>query len=164
MAVDAELPRLVQASRRGEQAAWDALVARFTPLLWAVARGHGLPMTAAADVVHTTWLRLVESLDDAPADALGEWAVAIARAESVQALRWVDPRPDRRGRSPDPAWAAVESLPPRCRLALRLLAVVPPASTDELAAALDVSPDTALAFARECLQRLSEALPDATPL
>ena len=159
---DAELPSLVASARRGDQPAWDALVARFTPLLWAIARGHGLPAGAAADVAHTTWLRFVESLDVAPDDAVGEWVAAIARAESVQALRWVDPRPDRRSGPPDPIWLAVELLPPRCRLTLRLLAVTPAPDEHELAAVLDLSPAEAVAFAQDCLTRLSAALTSAT--
>jgi DNA-directed RNA polymerase specialized sigma24 family protein len=160
---DAEMPSLVEAARRGDQSAWDALVDRFTPLLWGIARGHGLPAAAAADVSHTTWLRFAESLDVAPVDAVGEWVAAIARAEAVQALRWVDPRPDRRTGPPDPIWAAVELLPARCRLALRLLAVTPPPDSHELAAVLDVSPAEAQEFTQACLQRLAAALPQATP-
>jgi DNA-directed RNA polymerase specialized sigma24 family protein len=159
---DAELPSLVASARRGDQPAWDALVARFTPLLWAIARGHGLPAAAAADVAHTTWLRFVESLDVAPDDAVGEWVAALARAESVQALRWVDPRPDRRSGPPDEIWAAVELLPARCRLTLRVLAVTPPPDEHELAAVLDLAPADAKAFAAECLERLSMALSSTT--
>lgn len=132
---------------------------RFTPLLWAIARGHGLPTSAAADVAHTTWLRLVESLDDAPADAVGEWVAAIARAESMQALRWVDPRPDRRPDGPAaPLRVAIDRLPARCRLVLRVLSVSPPPDANELGAVLEVSPDQAKQFAAGCLQRLADAL------
>jgi DNA-directed RNA polymerase specialized sigma24 family protein len=156
---DAELQDAVEAARRGDQQSWDTIVERFTPLLWAVARGHGLPAGPAADVAHTTWLRLVESLDDAPADAVGEWVAAIARAESMQALRWVDPRPDRRtGAASDPLRVAVERLPARCRLTLRVLAVSPPPTANELAAVLDVTPDQAQSFAAGCLERLAEQL------
>ncbi|MDX6198186.1 MAG: hypothetical protein QOJ79_1337 [Actinomycetota bacterium] len=133
---------------------------RFTPLLWAIARGHGLPAAAAVDVTHTAWLRLVESLDDAPADAIGEWVSAIARAESLHALRWVDPRPDRRGDGGDRLRNALEQLPARCRLTLRVLAVSPPPDRNVLAAVLDATPDQAEAFAADCLQRLAESLAD----
>lgn len=156
---DAELREAVEGARRGDQTGWDAIVERFTPLLWAIARGHGLPTSAAVDVAHTTWLRLVESLDVAPVDAVGEWVAAIARAEAVQALRWVDPRPERRAdRAAQPLQLAVERLPARCRLTLRLLAVSPPPDANELAAVLDVSPTQAESFAQECLQRLETEL------
>lgn len=163
MPADAELPTLVDAARRGDQAAWDRLVERYTPLLWAIARGFGLPPTAAADVAHTSWLRLVESLDDAPAETLGEWVATIARTEAVQALRWVDPRPVRRAAAPDPLWTTVEQLPARCRLALRLLAVTPPVTAYELSAALDLPPDAATEFATDCLSRLARAVAGTTP-
>jgi DNA-directed RNA polymerase specialized sigma24 family protein len=153
------MPQAVEAARRGDQAGWDVLVERFTPLLWAIARGHGLPANAAADVTHTTWLRLVECMDDAPAVGVGEWEAAIARSESMQALRWVDPRPDRRsGTDVDPLRTAVEQLPARCRLALRVLSVSPPPDAHELAAVLDASPDDARALADGCVRRLAEAL------
>ena len=158
MPAEAELQGLVGAARLGDQQAWDALVARYMPLVWAVARGHGLPYAAANDVSHTTWLRLVESLDDAPDDALGEWVSALARAESLQALRWIDPRPDRQRHPQADVWAAAALLPPRCRLMLRLLAVEPRPDADELGAALDVSPDAAEALAADSLQRLAAAL------
>ena len=54
---------LVRAAADGDQRSWDALVERFTGLLWGVARAHRLNANDAADVVQTTWLRLVEHLD-----------------------------------------------------------------------------------------------------
>lgn len=165
MPADAQLQSLVLAARRGDQAAWDALVTQFTPLLWAVARGHGLPVAAAVDVAHTTWLRLVEGLDDVVAERLGVWVATVARRESLQALRWVDPRPGRTPRTGerDPLWAAVDQLPPRCRLALRVLAVGPAIGTAELAAALNIPPTQADSFADESLGRLADALASDTP-
>jgi DNA-directed RNA polymerase specialized sigma24 family protein len=157
---EGDLSRGGRAARRGDQGAWDALVARYASLVWAVARGHGLPYAAATDVAHTTWLRLVESLDDAPDDAIGEWVSALARAESLQALRWVDPRPDRRLHPSAAVWAAVAGLPHRCQLALRLVAVDPPPDAHELAASLDVTPDAAQALVADALQRLAAAMRD----
>ena len=156
-----DLRTLVGAARSGEQQAWDALVERYSPLVWAVARGHGLPAAPASDVAHTTWLRVVESLADAPDDAIGEWIAVLARVEALQALRWVDPRPERRGPARDAVWTAAERLSGRCRLALRLLAVDPPVDGLELAAALDLTPDAAEEFAAECVERLAAALGDA---
>ena len=54
---------LVQRVREGDQAAWDDLVARFSPMIWNIARSYRLSKSDAADVSQTTWLRLVEHLD-----------------------------------------------------------------------------------------------------
>jgi len=165
MPADGELAALVVAARRGDQSAWDALVHRFAPLVWGVARGHGLNATAAADVAQTTWLRLVENLASVGHDDLGPWLASCTRAESAQALRWIDPRRDRRpARDPDAEtlWVAVEGLPARSRLALRVLAVSPAPTDDEFAAALGCTVEAGRLFAADCLRRLSEKLPSAT--
>ena len=54
---------LLAAAAAGDQAAWDALVARFTNLLCSVASGYRLKVGEDADAVQNTWLRLVENLD-----------------------------------------------------------------------------------------------------
>jgi DNA-directed RNA polymerase specialized sigma24 family protein len=80
---------LVLAARDGDRLAWDELVGRFSPLLWAVARGEsGLSRDAAAEVVQLTWLRCVERLDliDDPG-RVGLWLLASCRRESGIALR-----------------------------------------------------------------------------
>ena len=53
---------LVRRAADGDQVAWDALVERYTNLVWSVARSYRLSSSDAADVVQTTWLRLVENL------------------------------------------------------------------------------------------------------
>src|ERR1700743_1021445 len=60
---DSSNGELVAAAAAGDQKAWDALVDRFTSLLWNIARQYRLSPADAADVVQTTWLRLVENLD-----------------------------------------------------------------------------------------------------
>src|SRR5215472_17994381 len=59
----AEITALVKAASAGDHAAWDALVDRFASTVWAIARAHRLNAADAADVSQTTWLRLVEHLD-----------------------------------------------------------------------------------------------------
>lgn len=85
---DAGLTALVRGAAAGEQSCWDALVQRFTGLLWAVARGHRLDTVDAGDVVQTTWLRLVEKLDriEDP-ERLGGWLATTARRECLAVLR-----------------------------------------------------------------------------
>lgn len=53
---------LLGAARHGDQAAWDALVADYTNLVWSIARGFRLETADAHDAVQMTWLRLVENL------------------------------------------------------------------------------------------------------
>ncbi|GAB3438957.1 RNA polymerase sigma factor [Actinophytocola sediminis] len=54
---------LVDRARQGEQAAWDQLVERFSPLVWSVCRRFRLIGGDAEDVAASVWLRLVERLD-----------------------------------------------------------------------------------------------------
>jgi RNA polymerase sigma factor (sigma-70 family) len=86
--VEATTRQLLAAASAGDQAAWDALVERYTPLLWSVARSCRLQAPDAADVVQTTWLRLVEHLDRiADPDRLPGWLATTARRECLRLLR-----------------------------------------------------------------------------
>ena len=58
-----DLQAVLQAAANGDRQAWNALVAQYNGLVWSVARAHRLGDADAADVVQTTWLRLVEQLD-----------------------------------------------------------------------------------------------------
>lgn len=79
---------LVEAAAQGDQAAWDKLVDRFAPTVWAVARGHRLNAADAADVSQTTWLRLVEHLHRIQQpERVGAWLATTARRESLRVLR-----------------------------------------------------------------------------
>jgi RNA polymerase sigma factor (sigma-70 family) len=80
--------RIVEAAARGDQAAWNQLVERYSGLLWAVARAHRLSSDDAADVVQTSWLRLIEHLPEIRnADGIGTWLATTARRESLRTLR-----------------------------------------------------------------------------
>jgi RNA polymerase sigma factor (sigma-70 family) len=79
---------LVTSARNGDQAAWESLVERYTPLLWWVTRQHRLSRDDAADVVQITWLRCVEHLSQLRDPlAFGSWLFATCRNESVRAVR-----------------------------------------------------------------------------
>jgi RNA polymerase sigma factor (sigma-70 family) len=73
---------LVHAAADGDDAAWSALVDRFSGLVWAVTRSTHLRDADAADVYQTTWLRLVEHLDriENP-ERVGAWLATTARRE-----------------------------------------------------------------------------------
>ena len=80
--------RLVEAAARGDQAAWNELVSRYSSLLWAVARAHRLTGGDAADVVQTTWLRLIEHLPTIRnPEGVGAWLATTARRECLRTLR-----------------------------------------------------------------------------
>jgi RNA polymerase sigma factor (sigma-70 family) len=150
---------LVRAAAAGDQAAWDALVERFAPLLWSIARGHGLGSADAADVSQTTWLRLVEHLDRIrEPDRLAGWLAVTARNECLRILRrsgrdvpsleetidLSDPRlpPVEAGvlveERDQLLWRAFEGLSPRCQLLLRLVMADPPLSYQEVGELLGI--------------------------
>jgi RNA polymerase sigma factor (sigma-70 family) len=80
-----EMAGIVQDARAGEQDAWNRIVERCTPLLWAVARRYGLSTQDAADAVQVTWLRCLERIAQLRnPGALPAWLVAICRHESLQ--------------------------------------------------------------------------------
>ena len=89
---------LVLAARDGSRTAWEELVDRFTPLLWAVARSHHLSREDAADAVQMTWLRCLERLGQLrDPDSIAAWLIAICRRESLAIMRrqaWSDPIDD----------------------------------------------------------------------
>ena len=56
--VDPVVTGLVTRARNGEQQAWDALVDRYAPLIWAICRRHRLEDADAADAAQNIWLKL----------------------------------------------------------------------------------------------------------
>jgi RNA polymerase sigma factor (sigma-70 family) len=83
-----EVTVLVERAAGGSQDAWNALVDRFASTVWAIARGHRLNPSDAADVFQTTWLRLVEHLDKIEhPERIGAWLATTARHESLRVLR-----------------------------------------------------------------------------
>lgn len=82
------LASLLSRAGAGDQAAWALLMKRYTNLLWSVGRAHRLGRADAADVVQTTWLRLVENLGkiEVP-DRLAGWLATTARRECLRVLR-----------------------------------------------------------------------------
>ena len=69
----------------GDKAAWQALVQRFSGLVWSITRAYRLSRADAADVSQTTWLRLAEHIDriDQP-ERVGAWLATAARRECLQ--------------------------------------------------------------------------------
>lgn len=70
---------------QGDQAAWDALVERFSPMVWSIARGFRLDDATAKDVTQTVWLRLVENLDRInDPERLPGWLATTCRREALR--------------------------------------------------------------------------------
>ena len=172
-----DLTSLVGAAGRGDDAAWEALVERFSGLIWAVARGHGLSATDAADVSQTCWLRLAEHLGCIrDPQRIGAWLATTARNESVNLLRharrWAALSDERDAALPvEPAdvaarllegerdvalWRAFNSLPPRCKTLLRVLTTDPAPSYVEVSAVLGMPVGSIGPTRGRCLQSLRE--------
>jgi RNA polymerase sigma factor (sigma-70 family) len=169
---------VVRAANDGDRAAWNALVAHYSGLIWAVARAHRLGDADAADVFQTTWLRLVEHLEDIRnPDGLGAWLATTARHECLRVLR-VGQRhvltdgfdlPDEAGDAALDArlltgerdaaiWRAFSELSARCGRLLRMLVADPPPSYEEVGAALDMPIGSIGPTRGRCLQQLRERL------
>jgi RNA polymerase sigma factor (sigma-70 family) len=79
---------LVSRARAGDQAAWNAIVDRFLPLVDAVIARFRLSSADADDVNQTVWLRLVEHLDDLREPrALPGWLSTTCRNEALRVIR-----------------------------------------------------------------------------
>ncbi|RJK96510.1 sigma-70 family RNA polymerase sigma factor [Vallicoccus soli] len=172
---------LVERAARGEQESWDALVERFAPLVWSVARGYRLGQADASDVSQTVWLRLVEHLRDLrEPQALPGWLATTTRHECLRVLRRAgrevpdddpaggvaerpsgEPGPEAlavRGERDVLVWQALQTLSDRCHLLLRTLACSPEASYAEVSAALEMPIGSIGPTRSRCLAHLRKAL------
>lgn len=167
----------VAAAARGDRAAWNGLVERYNRLVWATARGHRLSDADAADVVQTTWLRLVENLDRIQdAERVGAWLATTARRESLRIIAASQrtvltdapaeladdaARPERALLNQERdalLHRAMTGISDSCRTLLRVLAAEPPPSYDEVSAALDMPVGSIGPTRGRCLKRLREQL------
>ncbi|MBO2451882.1 sigma-70 family RNA polymerase sigma factor [Actinomadura barringtoniae] len=172
MALQDDNAYLVARARDGDGAAWAKLVDRYSGLLWSIARSFSLNDADSGDVVQTTWLRLVERIDQiAEPAAVGGWLAVTARRESLRVAQ-------RRGRelpseipdssSPGPEQvavarerlgrvaAAIHTLPQRCQALLRMFALAP--TYADLAAALDMPIGSIGPTRARCLDNLRRKL------
>ena len=79
----AHIARLLTAAQGGDRDSMAELVAELTPLLWQVARSQGLDRHSSADVVQTTWLHLLASLNRIRDPfALTGWLITATRREA----------------------------------------------------------------------------------
>jgi RNA polymerase sigma factor (sigma-70 family) len=82
------ISELLVAAAAGDGQAWGTIVERYQRLLWSVVRGYRLDESAAADVVQTVWLRLVENLNKIrEPERLPSWLATTARNEALRVSR-----------------------------------------------------------------------------
>lgn len=168
--------KLLQAAVDGDQKAWDALVDRFSGLVWAIARAHRLSATDAADVSQTAWLRLVENLGRIrEPDRIGAWLATTTRNECLRVIRKagrqvptdmdVDAEPPDTespladeglltGERDVALWRAFSSISERCQVLLRLLIADPAPSYEEIGAALGMPVGSIGPTRARCLEHL----------
>ena len=167
---------LLAAAAAGDGSAWNAIVDQYNGLLWSIARGYRMSTADSADAVQTTWLRLVEHLDriEDPTRLPG-WLATTVRRECLRMLgraKREQPSYDEDGLPdlPDDSepldaallveerdaalWQALQQMPERCRLLIRVLMASPPPSYAEVAAALDMPIGSIGPTRQRCLDRL----------
>ena len=183
MRTDAEL---LEGCRRGDDAAWEALVKRYERLIYAIPRRAGLDADVASEIFQEVFTALFEKLDDIEQpERLHAWLVTTAKRMTWRAVsRELVPR--RHAGDEEEADAELQSLPDlaplpdevllrleeqhrvrtalstldeRCRKLLTLLfygAEPPPYS--EIAAALGTTEGSIGPTRARCLKKLLDSL------
>lgn len=174
---------LVRFAMAGDRAAWEQLVDMYSGLVWAVTRLFRLCDADAADVAQSTWLRLLEHIEQIhDASRVGPWLATTARRECLRlvaqrkrvVLTGEDADLDRNDGTQDEIDAsllAVErshdvndallQLPPRWRDIMTLLSADPPVPYEEISRTLNVPIGSIGPTRRRCLRRLQDLLQEA---
>lgn len=184
MQTDVSVTELFRRAEAGDQAAWNAMVDRYTRLLWSVARAYRLGDADAADVVQTSWLRLVEHfgrIEDP--ECLPGWLTTTARRECLRTLRRSGrevvgdvedavldildervPPVDARllAEERDVAlWRCFERLSTRCQVLLRVLMATPPPDYVTVSAVLGMKVGSIGPTRGRCLDELRKLVTGA---
>ena len=178
-----EPAELVRDASRGDAGAWAALVDRFAPLVWSIARSYRLSQQDAADVSQTTWLRLAEHIHHVrQPERVGAWLATTAGRESLAVIRRgqrqvpseestltevldgdsSDETAERTLRAAESAelWRAFSALPARSQLLLRLLFSDPQPSYQEIATLTGMPIGSIGPTRARCLRELRQLLND----
>jgi RNA polymerase sigma factor (sigma-70 family) len=177
---------LLAACRRGEEAAWEALVMRYQRLIYAIPRRAGLDEDAASEIFQDVFAALLESIETIEQPSrLQAWLVttakrktwrAVGRARSLRPFAAEDDDagaemydiPDK-SLLPEEALARLEEqhlvrvalgeLEERCRRLLQMLFYAPePPPYSEIAAALGTSEGSIGPTRARCLKKLLDVL------
>jgi RNA polymerase sigma factor (sigma-70 family) len=166
---------LLERARAGDERAWAGFVDAFAPLVFAIARRHGLPPDACDDIAQDVFRSLVRSLSSIrDAQALPAWLGTTtrrlcwkARKTRPVATEALEPAaPDERDLAQLERHAllreALSRLGERCEQLLRFLYLVSPApSYEQIAASLDMAIGSIGPTRQRCLARLASLLPHA---
>jgi RNA polymerase sigma factor (sigma-70 family) len=176
-AADLAVIRLVSQARNGDKRAWDALVERYSPLIWSICRRYRLSGADADDVGQSVWLRLVDHLGNLrdPA-ALPGWLATTTRRECGRVLRTTrgpnavgyvpDDRvlPDERAATADEELLEAErhaalreafaTLPPSGQQLIAMLTADPPVAYAEISSRLGIPVGSIGPTRRRCLEKL----------
>jgi RNA polymerase sigma factor (sigma-70 family) len=169
-----DLHRLLQRAAACDERAWATLVARFTPRIRSVARGHRLSAQDTDDVVQATWLQLfthIAAVRDP--DRIGAYLHTTARRECLATLQRAHRERPLEPDAPEPAVAdeaeaivagrertaalaaALRGLPPRQARLMRMLASEPAPSYTDIAATLKMPIGSIGPTRARCLRRLA---------
>lgn len=178
---------LISACRDGEEAAWDALVARYERLVYTIPSRYGLTPAEISDVFQSVWLALLKNLDNLrQPDRIAAWLVTTTRRECWERRRGVNyekvitsdlddqiVRAKSEEPSPDEIVAtyekhealrrAMDQMDSRCRRLLRLLYFDPSIpSYADVATKLNMPIGSIGPLRARCLKKLHKVLVDST--
>ncbi|MGW7284295.1 RNA polymerase sigma factor [Streptomyces sp. NPDC054847] len=171
---------LLAGCARGEQESWDEIVERYGRLVSSVVRSHRMNDVDAEDVRQLTWFRLVQNVDRIrDPERVGDWLATVARRESLKVvtrgkrlvmvgdsetldgLSGHGESPEQitlRAQSGEEVLRAIGTLSEQCRGVLLLALDDPPASYEEISAALSMSVGSVGPIRTRCLRRLRRVL------
>ena len=168
---------LVTRASHGDKRAWDALVERYSPLIWSICRRYRLGDADAEDAGQSVWLRAVDQLGAIrdPA-ALPGWLATVTRRECLRVLRTVpgpltarhgpdaETIPDEQAGTAEQQLLAVErhaalraafsDLPPSGRQLILSLIQDPPVPYAQISARLGIPIGSIGPTRRRCLDKL----------
>jgi RNA polymerase sigma factor (sigma-70 family) len=176
---DPTVVALVNRAAGGDPGAWNEIVERYAPLVWAICARFGLSTHDREDVGQNVWLLLVEQLGKLrePA-ALPGWLATTAHRECLRVVTAAR-KSERLGTALDDApqfvnntmideeflmaernaalRTALAELPPKCQRLLAMLTSDPPCSYAEISATLHMPPGSIGPQRARCLQRLRKS-------
>jgi RNA polymerase sigma factor (sigma-70 family) len=174
-----EVSALVRAAASGDRESWNRLVDTFAGLVWSVIRGHRFFGAEAADISQTVWLKTVENLHRVrEPERFAAWIATTARHECYRLTRKAGrsvsmadvPEVETADHGQEVIAAAIlqedravvaralELVPPKCQVLLRMLCAEPPLTYDDISEALDMPKGSIGPTRSRCLAHLKHQL------